>query len=80
MRKTLIAAVAFITSAILGTMLLLLISMAVGYLLISLYQRNHSGIGAIAGGLSETAVIAVPILCGIIGTLIVLRRIERKSS
>jgi hypothetical protein len=80
MRKTLIAAVAFITSAILGCVLLLLIAMAIGYVWVTLYQHNHSGIGAVAGGLSETAVIAVPILCGIIGTLIVLHRIERKSS
>jgi hypothetical protein len=79
MRKALIAIVAFIASAILGCVLLLLISMAVGYIGIALYQRNP-GIGAVAGGISETAVIAAPILCGITGVLVVLHRIERKSS
>jgi hypothetical protein len=79
MRKTLIVIIAFITSTILGCVLLLLISMAVGYVLMASYQRNHSGIGAVAGGISETAVIATPILCGIIGTLITLHRIERRS-
>jgi hypothetical protein len=80
MRKALIATVAFIASAILGCIVLLLIAMAVGYVWMALYQRAHSGIYAVAGGISETAVIAVPILCGFIGTLIVLHRIERKSS
>ena len=80
MRKAPIAIVAFIASAILGCILLLLISMAVGYVEIVIYQRNHPGLGAVAGGISETAVIAAPILCGIIGTLITLRRIEHKRS
>jgi hypothetical protein len=48
----------------------------------AIYRHNHpsSGIGAVAGSISETAVIAIPILWGIIGTLITLLRIERKSS
>ena len=79
MRKALIAIAAFITSAILGCIIILLIAMAVGYMWTTVYQ-HHSGIAAVAGGISETAVIAVPILCGIIGTLIVLHRRERKSS
>ncbi len=56
MRKALIATVAFIASAILGCIVLLLIAMAVGYVWMAVYQRNHSGIGAVAGGISETAV------------------------
>ena len=79
MRKALIATVAFIASAILGTVLLLLIAMAVGYILIAIYQRNHPGLGAVAGGISEAAVLLVPILCGVIGTLITLHRLERRE-
>jgi hypothetical protein len=82
MRRSLIVIAAFITSAILGTVLLLLVSMAVGYVQIAIDRHNHpgSGIGAVVGSISETIVFAIPILCGIIGTLITLHRIERRSS
>ena len=82
MRKPLIVTAAFIASAILGTALLLLVCMAVSYVEMTVYQHNHpsSGIGTIAGSISETIVLAIPILCGVIGTLIALRRIERRSS
>ena len=80
MRKSLIAIAAFIVSAILGSMLLLGITVAVGYIKIAAYQRDHPGIGAVTGGIAQTAVIATPLLCGIIGTLIVLHLIEREQS
>jgi hypothetical protein len=79
MRKVLIATIAFVVSAIVGVILSLLIAMVISYLWITVYQRNHSGIGAVAGGISETAVMLVPILWGIIGMLIVLHRIERRE-
>lgn len=71
---------AFFVSAVLGGMLLLLIAMAVGYVWMALYQRNHTGIGAVAGSVSGTAVMLVLILWGVIGMFIVLRRLERKVS
>ena len=79
MRKPLIAAVAFIASAILGPVLLLIIVMLIGYVWMAISQHNQSGLGAIAGGISEAAVLLVPILCGIIGTLIVLHRHDRRE-
>jgi len=79
MRKPLIAAVAFIASAILGPVLLLIIVMLIGYVWMALSQHNQSGIGAVAGGISEAAVLLVPILCGVIGTLIVLHRLDRRE-
>ncbi|WP_260705602.1 hypothetical protein [Edaphobacter flagellatus] len=80
MRKVWIAAIAFVVSAVLGVILSLLLATAVGYLRIALYQRYHSGIGAVAGGVTEMAVMLVPVLWGVIGMLIVLHRIERHES
>jgi hypothetical protein len=80
MHKSLIAIAAFIVSAILGSVLLLAITIAVDYIKIATYQRNHPGIGAVTGGIAQTAVIVTPILCGIVGTLIALHRIERRRS
>lgn len=80
MRKVWIAAIAFVVSAVLGVILSLLLATAVGYLRIALYQRNHSGIGAVAGGVTEMAVMLVPVLWGVIGMLIVLHHIERHES
>ncbi|HMH13432.1 MAG TPA: hypothetical protein VK578_10010 [Edaphobacter sp.] len=59
--------------SILGCVLLLLISMAVGYVLMASYQRNHPGLGAVTGGISETAVIATHSLRHHRHTLITLR-------
>ena len=80
MRKPLILTVAFIVSMVLGVMLLLLITVAIGFIQIAIQQRNHPGIGAVAGGISETSVLLVPLLVGVIGVLITLRRIERRKS
>jgi hypothetical protein len=80
MRKALIGAVAFIASAILGSLLLLLITATIGYLWMVFFYRHQTGIGAVAGGLSGVAVLLVPILCGVIGTLITLHRFDRKQS
>ena len=79
MRKPLIATVAFIASAIFGPGLLLIIVMLIGYVWMAISQHNQSGLGAVAGGISEAAVLLVPILCGIIGTLIVLHRHDRRE-
>jgi hypothetical protein len=80
MRKPLVLTLAFIVSMVLGTVLLLLITFGIGFIQIAIQQRNHSGIGAVAGGISEALVLLVPLLCGIIGVLITLRRLDRRKS
>jgi hypothetical protein len=55
---------------VLGIVLLLLVTVAIGFIQIAIQQRNHSGIGAVAGGISEALVLLVPLLCGVIGVLI----------
>jgi hypothetical protein len=81
MRKPLILTLAFIVSMVLGVVLLLLIITAIGFIQIAIQQHNHSRIGAVAaGGLSEAAGLLVPLLFGVIGVLITLRRIERRES
>jgi uncharacterized membrane protein YsdA (DUF1294 family) len=79
MPKALIIAISFIVSMVLGVVLLLMIVTAVGFVQMTVEQRNHSGIGAVAGGISEVSVLLVPLLFGAIGTLITLRRIERRK-
>ena len=64
----------------LGVVLLLLITVAIGFIQIAIQQRNHSGIVAGAGGISEALVLLVPLLFGVVGVLITLRRIERRKS
>ena len=78
MRKALIVISAFLASAIVGVILTLLIGMVAGTLQ-TLSMRNHSGLGAVAGGISEITVMMVPVLWGVIGTLIVLHHLERKD-
>jgi hypothetical protein len=80
MRKPLVLTLAFIVSMVLGAVLLLLITATIGFIQIAIQQRNHSGIGAVAGGISEATVLLVPLLFGVIGVLITLRRIERRKS
>jgi uncharacterized membrane protein YsdA (DUF1294 family) len=80
MRKPLILTLAFVISMVLGVVLLLLIITAIGFIQIASQQRNHSGIGAVAGGISEATVLLVPLLFGVIGVLITLRQIERRKS
>jgi hypothetical protein len=65
---------------VLGVMLLLLITVAIGFVQMAIQSRSHSGIGAVAGGISELSVILVPLLFGVIGVLITLHRIERRKS
>jgi hypothetical protein len=64
---------------VLGVALLLLITVAIGLVQIAIQQRNHFGIGAIAGGVSELSVLLVPLLSGVIGVLLTLRPIERRK-
>jgi hypothetical protein len=80
MRKPLILTLAFIISMVLGVVLLSLTTVAIGFVQIAIQQHNHSGIGAVAGGTSELSVLLVPLLFGVIGVLIALRRIERRKS
>ena len=80
MRKPLIVAISFLVSMVLGVVLLLLITVAIGFIQIATQQGNHSGIGAVAGGISELSVLLVPLLFGVIGVLITLRQIERRKS
>jgi hypothetical protein len=80
MRKPPVLTLAFIVSMVLGAVLLLLITVAIGFIQIAVQQRNHSGIGAVASGISEATVLLVPLLFGVIGFLITLRRIERRKS
>jgi hypothetical protein len=51
-----------------------------GFVQMAIQQHYHSGIRAVAGGISETSVLLVPLLFGVIGVLITLRRIERRNS
>jgi hypothetical protein len=80
MRKPLVAAIAFILSAVLGVILLLLVRIAIGFVQIAIQQHKHPGIGAIAGGISEASVTTTPILCGILGMFLSLRYLNRKKS
>ena len=80
MRKPLILTLAFFISMVFGIVLLLLIITAIGFVQIAIQQRNHSGIGAVAGGISEATVLLVPFLIGVIGVLITLRQIECRKS
>jgi hypothetical protein len=80
MRKPLILTLAFIVSMMLGVAVLLIIITSTGSIQIAIQQHNHPGIGAVAGGISETVVLLVPLLFGVIGVLITLRRIERRKS
>lgn len=79
MRKALIVVAAFLASAIVGVILTLLIGMVAGTLWTLVSMRNHPGLGAVAGGISEIAVMMVPVLWGVIGSFIVLHRLERKG-
>jgi len=75
MRKFLIAAAAFLVSTVAGVILL-----AVGSILVMLpqiAQQRTSGIGAVAGGISGIAAFLVPLLCGVLGTVLALRRMNR---
>jgi hypothetical protein len=80
MRRPLILTVAFLVSMMLGVVLLFLITVAIGLVEIAIQHRSHSGIGAVAGGTSELSVLLTPLLFGVIGVLITLRRIERRKS
>jgi hypothetical protein len=80
MRKPLILALVFIGSMVVGVVLLLLITTGIGFIKMAIQQRNHPGIGAVAGGISELPVLLIPLLCGVIGVLITLRQIERRKS
>ena len=53
MRRPVILTLAFIISMVLGVVLLLLITVAIGFIQIAIQQRSHPGIGAVAGGISE---------------------------
>jgi hypothetical protein len=80
MRKPLVLTVTFVVSMVLGTVLLLLIAAGIGFIQTAIQLRNHSGIGAVAGGISEAMVLLVPLLGGVIGVLITLRRLDRRKS
>ena len=72
--------IAFVISTLLGVVLLLSTSAVVGFAVLASERHNHPGLGAVAGGISETAVFMTPLLCGIIGVLVTLRRINRTES
>ena len=77
MPRPLILVLAFLVSMVLGVALLLLVVVVIGFIQLAIQQRNHSGIGAVAGGISELSVLLTPLLFGVIGVLITLLRIER---
>ena len=79
MRKPLILTLAFVVPTVLGVVLLPLIIPVIGFVQIAIQQRNHAGIGAVAGGVSEASVL-VPLLFGVIGVLLTLHQIERRKS
>jgi hypothetical protein len=80
MRKPLILTLSFLVSMVVGVVLLLLLTVVVGLVQLAFVRHSQSGIGAVAGGISEASVLLVPLLIGVIGTLITLRRIERRKS
>jgi hypothetical protein len=47
---------------VLGVLLFLLIITVTGFVQMAIQQHNHSGIGAVAGGISEASVLLVPLL------------------
>jgi hypothetical protein len=77
MQKFLIAAAAFVVFAALGVGLLVLVAVLIAVIHI---QRQHtSGMGAFAGGVNHITVFAVPLLCGLFGSLYALRRTKTSS-
>jgi preprotein translocase subunit SecG len=75
MRKFALAAAAFVIAATLGIGLLALGSIVI----VILAHHNSSGIGAVAGGLSRgisgATVLIVPVLCGVVGAYLAMRRV-----
>ncbi len=74
MRRALLITTAFLLSAVVGPSLLLLVIVSADWIWLRMHAPAASGIGAVAGGISEVAVMAVPILFGIIGALVTSRR------
>jgi len=78
MRKLAIAAAAFVISAALGVGVLALAAVLVAVIHV---ERHHaSGIAAVAGGMSSTAVLLVPLASGILGAVLVLRSVNRTEN
>ena len=79
MRKALLVIAGFLVCALFGPLLLALLVMSAYWAWSRLQPPSHSGLGAVAGGLSEAAVMAVPVLFGIIGALLTAQRISRRA-
>jgi hypothetical protein len=78
-KKTLLLITTFLGSAVIGIVVLFLLSFLFAYLQMEFFRASHPGVGAVAGGISEVFVTAVPVLFGIIGVLLVLRWIDKRS-
>jgi hypothetical protein len=69
---------AFVVAADAGVVLLAVTSILV--VLPQIARQRSSGIGTVASGLSETAVFLVPILCGTLGVVLMLHRLNRPKA
>jgi len=72
MPKPLVTLLVFVVGAMAGCLLLVVMGVLLGAIALATYRHTHpgSGIGAVAGGLSEVSVVLVPILSGIIAVLL----------
>jgi hypothetical protein len=75
MRKLVIAAAAFVISATLGAGLLAIWSIVV----VLIARHGSSGTGPVAGGVSGTTVIVVPLICGALGAILAVRVANRSK-
>ncbi len=73
-RKLLIAIAAFTVAAVSGVVLLAVVSILL--VLPQIARVRASGIGAVAGGISEAAVLLVPLLSGVLGVILTLNRLN----
>jgi hypothetical protein len=78
MRKVLIAAAAFLVSAVVGLVLLAVVPILI-VVLPQIVARRTSGIGAVAGGVSSAALV-FPRLSGVLGAFFALRRVNRAKA
>jgi hypothetical protein len=73
-------AVIFFVSAIAGSAVVFGVAFGAGIVQGAVYTRTRPSFGAVAGGITEVAVLFVHILCGIIGVLLARLRMRDSRS
>ncbi len=75
MPKALFTFLIFLLGALAGSVLAAVIALLLGVIALASYRHTHpgTGIGAVAGGVSEASVLLVPILSGIVAVLLAKR-------